>query len=221
MSRGPAEHARDVSERTPSELAAAAEIAGAVRDRASLSMVISAVPVALAYEHGALVESLAKYDDPSAWRSLVAFARARQLPRWQILNALSASAMRDSILAGVVLEICRDESRSTTDGVPFYVLSVARTLRLHPLASDFVGVLAKRAPADAEHLTQETIRALVDLTGRGDAPVYAEPMPPRAVVEWWSRLAAAPGGLPQASLDAGLRAVAAWSARQAAVHRER
>ena len=222
VSRGPAGRARsDAHERSVGELAAAAAIAGFVRDRASLGLVVSAVLVAEASEQSTFVGSLARYDDPNAWRALVAFARAKQLPRWQMLNVLSASALRDTDIANAVLQICRDELRNTSGEIPFDVLEVARRLRLHPLAPDFVDKLASRAPSGADYLTEATFRALVDLTGRGDAPVYPERVPPRTVAEWWSRLAAAPGGLPQASPETGLRAVAAWSARQAATRRAR
>ncbi len=201
------------------ESAAAADIVAAVRDRAGFGLLVSAIPVAEGKR--AMVRALAAYDDPNAWRVLVAFAQAKQLPRGDALLALTPSALRDPRVADAVQDIIRDDLTHAYVGARWAILSAVRDLRLYSLAPDLVGTLDQRHEIVGDFLAESVIRTLVHLSGRADAPVYAESMPPRAVIEWWSRLMADHGGLPQATLEEGQRAEAMWSKRQIALHRDR
>ncbi|MBW7932761.1 MAG: hypothetical protein H3C62_03945 [Gemmatimonadaceae bacterium] len=69
-----------VPQRHGTALAAASSIVATARDRDGLALLISAVPVLDVREQVAAAAALAAYDEPNAWRALVAFARGRYLP---------------------------------------------------------------------------------------------------------------------------------------------
>ena len=219
LSRGPA--TRDSARRNmlySSDLPAAAGILAAVRDRPGLGLIISAVPVASWTEGMALVHALAEYDDSNAWRALVGFATANRLLRGEAVRVLTVSAMRDPAVSDAVVQFVREELRGGANDAPMAVIYGVEALRLHVLVPDVVKLL-QRQPSSwpSRYLGEMAIRVLVSLSGRADAPVFAEEEPPRAVVEWWARLAAQPGGLPQVSAEEGERAVVAWDRRLALV----
>jgi hypothetical protein len=201
-----------------SELPAAAGILAAVRDRAGLGHIISAVPVASFAEGTALLQALAAYDDPNAWRALVGFARENRLLRGEAVRALTVSAMRDPTVSDAVVQLIREELRGGADDAPMAVIYGVSELRLHVLAPDLVRLLSRQPSSEwSRYVGEMAIRVLVSLTGRADAPVFAEDVPPRSAVEWWARLAAQPGGLPRVSAEQGRRAEAEWGKRMAAV----
>lgn len=223
LSRSPA--TRDSARRGElynSELPAAAEILAAVRDRTGLSLIISAVPIASWTEGTAFVSALAAYDDPNAWRAMVGFASAFRTLRGQAVRVLTVSAMRDPAVSDAVMHFVREELRGGPKDAPMAVIYGVGVLRLHELAPDLVRLLL-RAPSSwpSTFLGELTIRVLVKLTGRADAPVFAEELPPRPVVEWWARLAAQPAGLPQALPAQGRRSEDEWVKRLAAMRQSR
>ena len=166
----------------------------------------------------ALVKALAAYDDPNAWRAMVGFARAFRLLRGQAVRVLTVSAMRDPAVSDAVVQFVREELRGGPNDAPLAVIYGVGVLRLHQMTPDLVRLLLREPSSwPSPFLGEMTIRVLVSLTGRADAPVFAGESPPRSAVEWWARLAAQPGGLPQVSSEQGRRAEEEWDRRLAAI----
>ena len=217
--------AKDVSvrispQRHGTALSAAASIVAAARDRSGLPLLISAVPVMDIREQGAGIAALATYDDPNAWRALVAFAKTRYLPPGGMLRALTPSAMRDSSVSVGVMEIMQRGLRERPDevGLRMPILAAIKSLRLSALAPAVVEVLNHLPIPYGDLLATQAIETLVSLYGEADAPIYAERTPPPDVVQWWTQRIRQSPARPTVTLKDGTAAEARWRERQAVLH---
>jgi len=206
-----------VPSRHGEQLAAAASIVAAGRDRVGLGLLISAVPVADRREQVAFATALASYDDLDAWRSLVAFGKARFLPPGMVLHAMTPAKMRDSSIATVVMQLIHDALRDDVRNANLRgaVLTAAVNLRLCALGPALVEMLYTLPPAYGDMVAAQTIRTLVNLYGESAAPVYAGLSPSLEAVQWWKQRTARSDASTCVSAEAGRAAETKWNSRQA------
>lgn len=206
-----------VPERHGEQLSAAASIVAAGRDRAGLGLLIAAVPVADIREQVAFAAALVRYDDPNAWRALVAFGKARSLHPAFALRAMTPAVMRDSSIATIVMQMIHDALREDTRNPDFrsVVLTAVVNLRLCTLAPDLVEMLYRSPPFYGDMVAAQTIRTLVNLYGESDAPVYDGYSPSLHVVQWWKQRTARSGADTCVPADVGRAAELKWTARLA------
>ncbi len=200
------------------EAGAAAEILASAHDRTGLGLIISVIPTTGEIEYLTIIRALAGYDDVNAWGAMVSFARAKRLPRQAVLDALTPAALRDTSVAkaanGLLREIVADSTNTNRWAAAF----AAGRLQMIGLAPDLVSLLEPGRLKRADDAWW-AIRALVTLSGRADAPVYADSLPPRSIFEWWQNWLSAAGGKPAVSEEDGRKAVNAWNARYDALRR--
>jgi hypothetical protein len=201
-------------------LSAAASIVAAARDRVGLPLLISAVPVMDVREQGAGIAALATYDEPNAWRALVAFAKTRYLPPGGMLRALTPSAMHDSSVAAGVMQLIQRGLREQPDevGLRLPIVDAIKSLRLYAMAPAVVEMLNHLPIAYGDLLATRAIETLVSLYGESDAPTYAERTPPADVVQWWTQRIGQSLAGPIVTLKDGTAAEARWRERQAVLH---
>lgn len=209
-----------VPQRHGTALAAAASIVGTARDQAGLPLLISAVPVMDTREQVAGAAALAAYDEPNAWRALVAFAEARYLSPGGMLRALTPSAMRDSAVAASVMQFMQRGLREPANdgGLRRLIVIAIKSLRLYEMAPAIVDVLAHLPIAYGDLLATQAIETLVNLYGASEAPTYAERTPPPEVITWWKQRVTQSLAAPTVTLKDGAAAEARWRERQAALH---
>jgi len=200
-------------------LADAARILAATRDDVGLPLLISAAPVrAGEMTQQAIVEALARYDNPNVWRALVGFARDGLLPRFAVIAVLTPSSVRDVGLTEAVTALMKltyaDGKGSFYGGLAY----TAARLRLMHVAPEIVKMMTGDSMESDQYA--HCIVSLISLTGRADAPMYSTDRPPASVLDFWNRVVNGPGGLPApVAPEVGQKLANAWSERFDAIHR--
>ncbi len=200
------------------EAGAAAEILASTHDRTGLGLLISVIPTTGEIEYLTIIRALAAYDDVNAWGAMVSFARARKLPRQGVLDALIPAALHDTSVAKAANGLVREILLDSTNQTRWAAAVAAGRLQMIGIAPDLVGLLEPGRLKRSDDAWW-AIRALVILSGRADAPVYADSLPPRSVFEWWQNWLSAAGGKPAVSDEDGRKAVSEWNARYDALRR--
>jgi hypothetical protein len=189
-----------------------------LRDRPTLGLVIAIVSEnASPNTSNLFTNRLAAFDDPVAWGAILSLERAGKLRAFDVAMAIRPPALGDS----VVHERARDFLRRSlaVDSLSIGALLAVERLGMIELVPAIIDRLALPDPRGLRPGINET-RTLVWLSGRSDAPVWSDSVPPRAVVDWWRRWWASTHGKATAvTTDEAKRTTQEWSKRFFAVHR--
>lgn len=195
------------------DVSSACALVSTGRDRTGLMLLVSLAPVAPAAQQRDVATALAKYNDRNAWRALVAFAAAHQLPRDLVIEVLAPSAMDDSSVVAMSVDLIHGALQPDGGHPSIGAIGATRRLRLPALAPDLIALLepGKVAESFVPHLAGMT---LVALSGRADAPIDSAGVPPAARFNWWKALLKANGGkLDLVAANVGDKAAEAWGNR--------
>ena len=192
-------------------IAAAAEIVAYSRDPASLSLLMSVMPLASSISRPAILNAFATYDTPQAWGAAISFARSNQLPKADLLHRFTPGALRDPVVAARVRDMIRETVSAPQELDRMSAMAAIRRLRLMEFAPALVSQLSDTSATP--YAADGAVQTLISLTGQVNAPTYSRHVTAETV-EWWRRWLVANPNAVAVPEDQGQKALMEWTRRR-------
>jgi HEAT repeat protein len=201
------------------EIPDAATILAEARDRVGMGLVIAIAGDGLPQMSPFMSGTLAMFDDPAAWGALFTYAKTGKLKAQDVVRALRSSALNDPIVHERARAFVRENLG--VDSVRGSALEAMRNLGMIEFAPLIIDRLSKLRAIGFATGADEA-ETLVWLSGRSDAPIWADSLPPAEVHDWWQRWWTSTKGKATAvSWYEGRRAMQKWATRFFATRRRK